>query len=547
MGEEQAIVRPVRAADLGAVLQLARRGGNGLTNLPPDPATLERRIAAAESALLDEAARLAGAPVMLVAELEGDIVAIGMIFARVGAEWPFYSYRITRQAAVSRTLARSRPQRLLNLTNDFDGETEVGGLFVDPERRGLALGQLMARARYMFIATHRDWFGERVIAELRGYQNQAGRSPVWDAIGRHFYDMEFDEADRTGAIFGNQFIADLGPRYPIYVSMLPTAAQEALGRPHDDGRPALAMLLAEGFRDEGYVDIFDGGPTLVSPIDSVRTVAACRSLRYAENGGDEAALIACGSGPAFRLARGRAQALADGDARLDAAVADALHIQTGDSISLAPYGVSGNERCAALSPARACPGDPIAPARRARPARGAARTLTAAMWIRRPVQRHCRLYRPDYRRNLDGARRRLYLRYVRRELHDLFFVRDRSFGRGGRRLDRRHPQRLSRWRNPPSRRRLEWRRERGILYLPPRSQPIDQCRSHAVGSGNRAPHFDPLCRRLHKPREPYPHRMAGPRQRRRSAPARLRSACHRPHRSGEWNGGDFRRLTADAA
>jgi arginine N-succinyltransferase len=329
MDGESAIVRPVGDSDLDAVLELCRRGGTGLTNLPPDRDTIAQRIASAEKALSDQQARAEGAPIMLVAELGGAIVATGMIFARVGAEWPFYSYRITRQAAVSRALARAKAQRLLNLVNDFDGETEVGGLFVDPERRGLALGQLMARSRYVFIAAHRTWFGERVIAELRGYQDERARSPVWDAIGRYFYDMEFEEADRIGAIHGNQFIADLGPRYPIYIAMLPVAAQLALGRPHDDGRPAHAMLLAEGFRDEGYVDIFDGGPTLVADIDAVRTVRASQEHEFAgENSEGRSALIATGSGSAFRLVRGSAT-VGDGGVQLDAQAAELLKASPG--------------------------------------------------------------------------------------------------------------------------------------------------------------------------------------------------------------------------
>src|SRR5688500_959651 len=99
----QPIIRPVREADLESVLELAHRGGTGLTNLPPDRGTIERKIASAVRALEDEAARTEGAPIILVAEMNGAIVAIGMIFARVGAEWPFYSYRITRQAALSRS------------------------------------------------------------------------------------------------------------------------------------------------------------------------------------------------------------------------------------------------------------------------------------------------------------------------------------------------------------------------------------------------------------------------------------------------------------
>lgn len=330
MAGESAIIRPVRADDLNAVLELTRRGGTGLTNLPPDRDTLERKIAAAEQALSDQQARSDGAAIMLVADIGGAIAATGMIFARVGAEWPFYSYRITRQSALSRALARSKAQRLLNLVNDFDGETEVGGLFVDPEMRGMALGQLMARSRYVFIAAHRNWFGERVIAELRGYQDEDGLSPVWEAIGRHFYDMEFDEADRTGAIHGNQFIADLGPRYPIYISMLPQAAQAALGRPHNDGRPAHAMLLSEGFRDEGYVDIFDGGPTLVAPINAVRSVAGAREAAYSGETSDGArSLIAAGFGADFRLVRGAASVDAD-EVRLDAECAALLGIVPGD-------------------------------------------------------------------------------------------------------------------------------------------------------------------------------------------------------------------------
>ena len=100
------IIRPVRSGDLDAVLDLTRRGGTGLTNLPPDRDALERRISAAELALTDQQARLDGAAIMLVAEVAGQIAATGMIFARVGAEWPFYSYRITRQA---RCFARVGP------------------------------------------------------------------------------------------------------------------------------------------------------------------------------------------------------------------------------------------------------------------------------------------------------------------------------------------------------------------------------------------------------------------------------------------------------
>src|SRR3546814_4864872 len=82
------------------------------------------------------------------------------------------------------------------------------------------------------LAGHRDWFPDRVMAELRGHQSADGTSPVWEALGRPFYRMDFDEADRFGGRYGNQFIAELGPHFPLYADLLPPAARAALGRPH---------------------------------------------------------------------------------------------------------------------------------------------------------------------------------------------------------------------------------------------------------------------------------------------------------------------------
>lgn len=328
-----AVLRTATKADLDGVLALAIAGGSGLTNLPPDRDMLASRIEASERAVVDAAARAAGAAIMLVAERDSRIVAVSGIFPRVGSEWPFYSYRLTRQANRSLAVGRLKAQTLLNLVNDFDGEAEIGMLFVDPAMRGGALGTLAARGRYLFIAAHRDWFGRRVMAELRGWQDADGRSPVWEAIGRHFYDMDFQEADRTGALTGNQFIADLGPRYPLYLSLLPASAQAALGRPHDDGRPAFEMLIAEGFHAGDYVDIFDGGPTVVADIDAVKTVRDARQIEMtgvAANG--TRSLIAVGSGAAFRVARGDV----DADGRIDPALATALNLRVGDSMLVVP-------------------------------------------------------------------------------------------------------------------------------------------------------------------------------------------------------------------
>lgn len=324
------VARPGRTDDVDALYDLACAGGVGLTNLPPDRGALAAKLAASEAALGDAAVREGGAPILFLIEApDGRIAATSCVFARVGGEWPFYSYRMVRQTRTSRAAARSVPQTLLHIANDFDGEAEVGGLFVDPALRGAAAGTLAARTRYLFMAQHRDWFASRVIAELRGWQDGDGGSPVWDALGAPFYSMGLAEADRFGALNGNQFIMDLGPRHPIYTSMLPPAARAALGRPHDDGRRAHDMLIAEGFRQEGYVDIFDGGPTLSADIDSVRTVRASRIVSATPaTGTGVAALVCAGTGPTFRVVV-TATGLAGEKIGLDPAALARLGVRTG--------------------------------------------------------------------------------------------------------------------------------------------------------------------------------------------------------------------------
>src|SRR3546814_7653885 len=106
------------------------------------------------------------------------------------------------------------------LSNDLNGASEVGGLFLHPAARAGGLGLLLARSRYLFIARHRARFGDRILAELRGVIDEAGGSPFWDGVAGKFFGMTFQEADQFNAVHGNQFIADLMPKHPVYIAML---------------------------------------------------------------------------------------------------------------------------------------------------------------------------------------------------------------------------------------------------------------------------------------------------------------------------------------
>lgn len=324
-------IRPVRDDDLDAMLALAESAGPGFTNLPPDRAAIAERITRSTALLAGGAP---GGAIILGLEIDGLVRGCGMVFPRLGIDWPFYSYRIsytTQRSSIDGHMLRFP---VLTLTNDLEDCAEVGGLMIDPTLRHGGYGRMMARSRYLFMGCHRHSFGKRVIADLRGWLDQ-GRSPFWDAVGGRFYAMSFAEADHINGTTGNQFIADLGPRAPIYVNMLSQEAQAVIGRVHDDGRKALSLLLEEGFREEGYVDIFDAGPTMVATIDDLRAI---RDLRHAMFAGSDDAdslrdhLITHGSGPDFCCTPGSIES-AGSQAVIDRASAAVLGLSDGDRFS----------------------------------------------------------------------------------------------------------------------------------------------------------------------------------------------------------------------
>ncbi|MEM7727970.1 MAG: arginine N-succinyltransferase, partial [Pseudomonadota bacterium] len=204
------------------------------------------------------------------------------VYPCIGSEFGFYSFRRLREHRRSKEFDRVAQSETLHLTNEFTNCTEVGSLIVHPDWRGTGAGKALARSRYLLMAQFPHLFSHTVIAEMRGSQSQDGGSPFWDAVGRRFFDMDFVEADRISAVHGNEFIADLMPRYPIYVDLLPQDAQEVIGVPFADSAPAMRMLLREGFTYEGFIDVFDAGPQVVAKQTGIATIRDARPLTPAQ-------------------------------------------------------------------------------------------------------------------------------------------------------------------------------------------------------------------------------------------------------------------------
>ncbi|HYJ30066.1 MAG TPA: arginine N-succinyltransferase [Allosphingosinicella sp.] len=328
-------VRPARNEDFQAIYEMAKLTGGGFTNLPPDKGALVAKLAHSERAFASEAGDPQGDLFVFVLENgeTGQIRGTCQVFSRVGMVEPFYSYRISTMTQTSPELAKTFRAEMLTLCTDFEGSSEVGGLFLHPAERAGGLGVLLARSRYLFIRLHRERFADKVLAELRGVIDEAGGSPFWDAIAGRFFGMNFQEADAFNGAHGTRFIADLMPKTPIYTAMLPESARAIMGVPHPSGRAAMRMLEQEGFTGQGYVDIFDGGPTMSARTDEIRTVREARALvldAIADDAAGKRMMLAAGHRRDFASGYGHVAIGEEGGATLDAASARLLGLQPGD-------------------------------------------------------------------------------------------------------------------------------------------------------------------------------------------------------------------------
>lgn len=331
-------MRTARSDDLQSLYELAKLTGGGFTNLPADRQALEQKLERTELALSRQSGGIEDELILLVLENceTGQIRGTCQIFSKVGQNWPFYSYRLGVLTQHCRELSRTFRAEMLSLVTDLEGSVEVGGLFLHPRERAEGLGLLLARSRYLYIRNHRARFGDQVIAELRGVIDEAGGSPFWDGLAGRFFGMSFQEADDFNAVHGNQFIADLMPKTPIYTAMLNDSARAVIGLPHPNGRAAMRMLETEGFTNPGYIDIFDGGPTMIGQINSLQTVAHAQDVTLAaihDSGGDKQ-LVATGHLANYRCTYGFVRPQEGKSISLDRASAQRLQVEPGQPVTM---------------------------------------------------------------------------------------------------------------------------------------------------------------------------------------------------------------------
>ena len=272
------VMRPAQMADLADVQRLAADSPVGVTSLPDDAGRLRDKIAASEASFAAEVSFNGEETYFFVLEdsASGRLVGCSGIVASTGYSEPFYSFRNETFVHHSRELKIHNKIHVLSLCHDLTGNSLLTSFYVDRPLVGSVWSELNSRGRLLFVAAHPERFADAVVVEIVGHSDEAGESPFWDAVGRNFFYMNYAESERICGLKSRTFLAELMPHYPIYVPLLPDAAQEAMGQVHPRAQITFDILTREGFETDHYIDIFDGGPTLHARTSGIRSIAQSR-------------------------------------------------------------------------------------------------------------------------------------------------------------------------------------------------------------------------------------------------------------------------------
>lgn len=259
------LLREVVEDDIDQLHVLAKRLNT--LNLPDDRARLEKLIRVSRASFAGTYREVKYRDYVFVLVEDGRVIGSAMILAQHGTyERPSCYFEVREDQKYSYTLDKYFIHQVLQMTFDYDGPTEIGGLILDPAYRGhkLKLGKILSYVRFLFIGMYPELFREEIVAELLPPLRDDGTSDLWECLGRHFTELDYLTADRLSRE-NIEFVRSLFPTTPIYTSLIPEEARAKIGVVGKATEPAERMLADIGFEWNKTIDPFDGGPTLACP------------------------------------------------------------------------------------------------------------------------------------------------------------------------------------------------------------------------------------------------------------------------------------------
>jgi arginine N-succinyltransferase len=314
-------------------------------NLPDDRAAIEKRIEHSKKSFAGQLDVFKREYVfVLIDDEKKQVVGTSMIHAQHGTRRaPHIFFDVMTDERYSETLDKHVVHKVLRIGYNYNGPTEIGGLVLHPSYRGnpAALGKWLSYVRFLYIGLHRASFRDEVLSELLPPLEADGTSLLWEALGRHFTGMSYQEADRTSQT-NKEFIRALFPADSIYISLLPYSVQGLIGKVGDETKGVEKMLRRTGFEYADRIDPFDGGPHFIAKTDEITLVRATRTAKAVLLAGDESGApgglvsVERDRAPHF-VATGSRFRLEGTDVGLPASTMQRLGVSAGDSVGVLPF------------------------------------------------------------------------------------------------------------------------------------------------------------------------------------------------------------------
>lgn len=340
------VIRAVRREDLQQLTDLAKQFN--LLNLPGDKKVLLEKIQRSEASFAGDLPKDKSEYVFVVEDVEeGLVVGSSLIIAKHGSDQaPHCYFKILKRDHFSQDLGIGFIHQVLRFQLDTDGPTEIGGLLVDKTYRGRPekLGKQISLSRFVYMALNPDRFEERVLCELTPPLTEEGRSEFWEALGRRFTGLPYQEADLLSQT-NKEFIESLFPEEDIYLSLLDSKARLVLGRVGEATKPAQHLLESIGFEYLDEVDPFDGGPHYGAKTKEILPIKHGKLLRVVENKDSSfktLGLVGLGRED-FRCVLSGFDAK-EGTVALPAKARDMLQIEIDQQVFVAPFEYGGKNK-----------------------------------------------------------------------------------------------------------------------------------------------------------------------------------------------------------
>ncbi len=263
------------------------------------------------------------------------VIGTCSINGRTGVPEPLYFYQKKTIDPHSDKVKVPKDIEILQVVNYSNGPSELCGIYITPESRGKGLGQLLSRSRLLFIASFPQRFKRTVMAQMRGIMDiKTNSSPFWGGLASHFINLQFNEVMKLMES-DHSFVRDVLPQSPIYIPLLPKYAQKVIEKTYINTRPALRMLLKEGFRLSGEFDVFDAGPLIKGEVNEISTIKDSHLHSIADitteavNWND---YLISNELIDFKACIGQLKRQGNNEVIITQAVADALQVKKGDII-----------------------------------------------------------------------------------------------------------------------------------------------------------------------------------------------------------------------